>query len=205
MNRETVVIAQKWKAAGGSFDYVVMDGPLYYGTRYAKDCHFSMPEVAKRAGATLAGMRNYFPDIHVVDAEGPAEYPDDVWLPDMAAWFKEFKQVTGKPIEAVTLDLHWADRRPGQNFQTTARRSSAYFRPLGVKTGLVINADTNPAMTDTQWMNDNREHVREAAAADLGLDFVLINSWQNHPSRNLPVSDPSAYTSLIDYVAQNWK
>jgi hypothetical protein len=205
-NRESIVIAQKWKAAGGSLDYVVMDGPLYYGTRYAKDCHYSMPEVARRVGATLAGIRNSFPDVRVVDAEGPAEYPDSVWLADMADWFKEFQRVTGRPIEAVELDLHWSDMRPGQTFQTTAQRSSDYFHKLGVRTGLIINADAGPNTTDAEWMDANREHISAAAKGGLGLDFIALNQWQNHPTLNLPETDPNAYTSLIDFaVAQTWK
>jgi hypothetical protein len=204
-NRETVVIAQKWKAAGGPFDYVVMDGPLYFGHHYAKDCGYSLAEVAHRAGVTLAAMRNYFPDIHVVDAEGPGEIPNDQWLSEMRSWFDEFRQATGRPIEAVTLDLHWHDRRPGQSWQDTARRATASFHEVGVKSGLVVNAESSPTTTDAEWMDDNRLHIHDAASAKLSLDFVLINSWHNHPSRNLPESDPVAYSSLIGYTDQVWK
>jgi len=204
-NHESVGIAQKWKAAGGSLDYVVMDAPFFYGHYYAQDCRYPIPEVARRVGATLAGMRASFPNIHVIDAEGPGKVPNDQWLPDMATWFNVFRQTTDQPIEGVSLDLHWSDLRPGQTLPDTARRATAYFHQLGVRSGLIINADSTPDMSDAQWMEENRRHIRDAAAAKLGLDFVVINSWQGHPQRNLPETDPTAYTSLINYAAQVWK
>jgi hypothetical protein len=204
-NRETVALAKKWKAAGGRWDYIVMDGPLYFGFHYAKDCHYSMQEVANKAAATLKGVMEYFPDIHVADAEGPGEFPNSQWLSEMQDWFKTFREASGKPIEAVTLDLHWKDRRPGQNFQDTTQRATQLFHTLGVRSGLVVNAESNPMMTDETWMDDNRRNARAAAAADLNLDFVLINSWHGHPSHNLPETDPEAYTSLIDYVCKLWE
>jgi hypothetical protein len=54
-------------------------------------------------------------------------------------------------------------------------------------------------------MDANRQHIRDAAAAGLGLDHIEIDSWQNHPRLNLPENDPTAYSSLINYAAQTWK
>jgi hypothetical protein len=141
----------------------------------------------------------------VVDAEGPGEFPNDQWLSEMAAWFAAFRQATGLPIEAVALDLHWRDIRPGQTFEETTRRAVASFRPAGVRSGIIINAENRPGMTDAAWMEANRAHIRAVAAANLGLDFITINTWQGHPTRNLPETDPTSYTSLIDYAAQTWK
>jgi hypothetical protein len=204
-NRETIIIAEKWKQAGGTLDYIDMDSPYYFGTYYAKDCHFSIRDVAERAGATLKGVLEYFPDVHVADAEGPGQIPDEQWLPGMAEWFKEFQKVTGRPIEAVPLDLHWHDLRPGYTWQQTTRRAVNYFRQFNVRTGLIVDAESDPSTTDLQWMNDVRAHIREANAAKLDLDFVGIYSWMNHPTRNLPETDPLGYTSLINYTVQTWK
>jgi hypothetical protein len=87
----------------------------------------------------------------------------------------------------------------------TARRAGALFHQLGVRTGLIINADNAPGMTDAAWMDANRQHIRDATA-NLGLDYIEIDSWQNHPQLNLPETDPVAYSSLINYAfGQTWK
>jgi hypothetical protein len=36
------------------------------------------------------------------------------------------------------------------------------------------------------------------------LDFIVINSWIKYPTLNLPESNPSAYTSLVDFAAHLW-
>ena len=203
-NRETINIARIWHDAGGSLDYVVMDGPYYYGHYYAKDCNYSTAEVARRAAATLKGVMTYFPKVKVVDAEGPGTIADDVWLTEMQAWFDAFRNASGRPIDAVALDLHWSDLRQGYTWEGTTRRASMRFHSLGVKTGLFINAENRPGITDAEWMEANRQHIIEAARGKLGLDFVFINEWHGHPQRNLPETDPLAYTSLIDFTFQDW-
>jgi hypothetical protein len=47
-------------------------------------------------------------------------------------------------------------------------------------------------------MSDNREHLKTALTSGAGLDFYYIVSWMKFPDRNLPESDPAAYTSLVD-------
>jgi hypothetical protein len=203
-NRETINIARIWREAGGALDYVVMDSPFYFGHYYAKDCSYSTSEVANRAAATLKGVTYYFPNVKIVDAEGPGAITDDIWLTDMKSWFVSFNRASGYPIDAVALDLHWTDLRKGFTWIRTTRRASREFHSLGIKTGLFINAENRTDITDAEWMGANRQHIIEAASGNLSVDFAFIAEWHGHPQRNLPETDQLGYTSLIDFTYRNW-
>jgi hypothetical protein len=66
-----------------------------------------------------------------------------------------------------------------------------------VDVGLYINADDKNI--DVQgWMAACRLHLKIASQARLPLDFVYINSWMKFPDHNLPETDPTSFTSLVD-------
>jgi len=202
VNRETVIIAQKWKEAGGSLDYIIMDSPYYFGHAFPKGCRYAINDVAQRTATTLARIVKYFPNVQIVDAEGPGAMSNDAWLSDMGSWFKSFQEASGRSIYAVAMDLHWTDLRPGNTWQQTARKASDFFHGRGVRSGLYINTANQPGMTDAEWMEENRQHIRDAVAGGIDLDFFLISSWHNHPRVNLPESDPTSYTSLVEFASE---
>jgi hypothetical protein len=201
-NHESVTIARLWKEAGGTLDYVVMDAPLGYGHFLEATCGHSIEDVARRATATLKGIRAYFPNAQVVDAEGPGRLPNSDWLSMMDEWLNVFEQKAGHPIDAIALDLHWTDLRAGNSWQDTCQRSAANFHKHGVQTGLIVNDDQHgPGVTDATWMDANRRHITDVAnLGGLGLDFLAINGWTGHPRNNLPENDPLAYSSLVDFT-----
>jgi hypothetical protein len=200
-NHEAVTIARLWKEAGGRLDVVAMDAPLGYGHFLEPICRMPIAEVARRAAATLARIRSYFPNVEIVDAEGAGRLENPVWFEMMENWFREFYQQSGQKIDAVALDLHWQDLRPGNSLEDTSRRAAAFFRAHQVRTGLIINShEHGPTVTDAQWMEANRRHIGDAA--HLGLDFLFIAGWMGHPKNNLPDSNPSSYTSLVDFADQ---
>jgi hypothetical protein len=199
---EAVNIARLWKQAGGELDYIIMDAPLGYGHFLEPSCTHTIDDVARRAAATLAGIRAYFPDVRVVDAEGPGSLPNGEWLAMMDEWLTAFERHAGRRIDAVALDLHWVDLRAGNSWQDTSRRSAGFFRERGVRTGLIVNDDQlGPGVTDANFLDANRRHITDVAnGGGLGLNFLLINSWMGHPSYNLPEGDPLAYSSLVNFA-----
>lgn len=202
MNRESVQVAKQWHDAGGHLDFVVMDGPLAFGHYLAKNCIHSISDTVRRTVATLRGIRTYFPNVQVVDAEGPGILSDVEWLSMMGVWLDEFEKQSGQPITAVALDLHWKDLRPQGSWQQTTERAVSFLHRRQTQTGLFINDDqTGADVTDTAWMQNNRRHINVVANnSGFGLDFILIGSWMHHPRNNLPETDSNAYTSLIDYA-----
>ena len=98
--RELVGNLHRWKLAGGRLDYLVMDSPLVFGYYVTqKQCHFSIEEVARRTAVTFKRVQQDFPDVKIVDAEGPAWLLPAAWLPDYARFFQAFQMAAGKPID----------------------------------------------------------------------------------------------------------
>lgn len=199
-NREAVKIAQIWHRAGGKLDYISMDSPLFFAHYADKECNVSIEEAAKRAAVTLKGILREYPNVRIVDAEGPGRVPNDVWFPDMTEWFAAFQRASGRSINAVALDLHWTDLRPDNDWHDTARRAAKFFHKHGILAGLLINATPTLEQNDMDWMEANRRHIEEAVDSNLNLDFIEIVQWQHHVKRNLPESDPGAYTSLVNFA-----
>jgi hypothetical protein len=196
---EIVFAVKKWKAAGGRLDYIIMDGPFYSGYyAIAKECHYSIAEVARRTVATLVEVRRVYPDIKVMDAEGPGATPINAWLPDFKQWLDDFKSDSGKSIDAVGMDFHWRDAwHTGYNWMNAVRATSALLHTQGIMAGLYIDAEDQNA-TNASWMAATREHLKAALQMKLGLDFIYIASWMRFPDRNLPETDLMSYTSLVN-------
>lgn len=195
---EAVNMVQMWKAAGGRLDYVSMDSPFHFTHYHTPKCHLEIEESAKRAATTMRMVFAEYPNVKVMTAEGPSHLANQLWLNDMATWIGVFNKETGHKIDAVALDLHWHDIRPGNSWQETTRECAAFFHKMGIATGLFINADggKNYPMTDAEWMDLTRSHLREALASNLGEDFIDIAQWHRHVKYNLPESDPSSWTSM---------
>lgn len=196
---EIVFGLKKWKLAGGRLDYIIMDSPFYFGYyAVAKDCHYSIREVARRAAATLREIRKLYPTVKVMDAEGPGATPIDAWLPVFKQWLDDFGSESGRPIDAVGMDFHWRDAwHTGYDWVSAVRTTASLLRKQGIAAGLYINAEDQNT-TNANWMATNREHLKTALEGNLGLDFVYIASWTKFPDRNLPETDPTSYTSLVN-------
>ncbi len=197
--RETVGMLRQWRDAGGRLDYIVMDGPLYFGyTASAKACHFSMAEVARRVSATVSEVRKLYPDVRIVDAEGPGAAPVAEWLPLLARWLDNFKHAVGRPIDALSMDLHWRDAwHTGYNWIDAARRITGFLQARGVQSGLYIDAEDDD-VDAAGWMRACEAHISAAANSNIPLDFIYIASWMKYPDRNLPENDPASLTYLIN-------
>ena len=201
-NHEAVHIIQNWKRMGGRLDYVVLDAPLYYSHYDRPDCSLSVEAIAQRSANTMRMVLAEFPDVQIVDAEGPGRTPNDVWLADMQHWIRQFQRASGHRIDAVTLDLHWRDLRQGNSWQDTTSRAVQTMHRLGMKIGLNINAEAGVAhpQTNAQWMDANRLHIDQAINSNLGVDYIHFAQWHHHVELNLPETDPMAYTSLVNYA-----
>jgi hypothetical protein len=201
VQQESVLIAARWKKAGGALDYVMMDSPLYFGHYAMPACDMPIDAIAVQAAATVAGIRQSFPNVEFVDADGPGPViPQSIWIPDMVTWIKAFKAATGGvPISSVALDQKWLDPRPGASWQQTVRDSVSNFAPLGVQTSIVLDAN-QPAVfkgSDAVWRRAVSLNAAALAQSNLGLSYVVVAEWQGKITNNLPESDPSSWTSVI--------
>jgi hypothetical protein len=198
--QETVAAIRKWKQFGGRLDYIIFDGPFFYGYyASARFCHFSIADVARMAAKTLAEIRKIYPDIETMDAEGPGPTPVAEWLPEYQEFLTDFAQESGRQVDAVGMDLKWTDKwHTGYDWVRATARITRYLHGQGIKAGLYIKADDEGVYSSHDWLNSNRLLLQNVAATGIPLDFLYIVSWLKYPDRNLPDSDPDAYASLIN-------
>ena len=176
-----------------------MDGPFFFGYYVsAKSCHYSIADVAHRAAETFKQIQKFYPNVKIMDAEGPGPTPVATWLPEFKQWLSAFASESGHQIDAVGMDLHWNDAwHTGYDVVDAIRQTTIFLHQHGVKAGLYVNAP-DAGVDNVQWMNGNREHLRIAAGSGVDLDFLYIASWMKFPLYNLPETDTSAYTSLVN-------
>ena len=81
------------------------------------------------------------------------------------------------------------------------RSEFAEVMPRIVKTSL--SRARVVTVTDQSWMVATQQNIRDMRAAKLQLDFVMFDTWMQHPKKNLPESDPLTFTSLVDWYVRN--
>jgi hypothetical protein len=214
--REAVATFHHWSEAGGRLDYLILDGPFFFGY-YAtqRECHFSIDDVAHRAATTVKMILQDFPNARIVDSEGPGPVPVAIWLSEYDRFLAAFRRAAGRPVDDLAMDMHWIDAwHTGYNWVDASRQIIQLAHARGLQVGLFIHADddfvetngakTNQPITAAGWMQANRNHMQTAHDAGLQLDFINITSWMKYPTQNLPESDPNAYTSLVNYAYRLW-
>jgi hypothetical protein len=215
---EVVSTTERWHAAGLPLNYVGMDGPYYFGFIYMQDkCHFTIEEVARRAANTMKKIRDLYPNIMVVDAEGPGKDLPAGWLPGYHRFLAAFRKEYGAPIDCLDMDLHWTDTwNTGYRWTIAATQIANDIHKQGLKVSLIIDADdtkwdpdvappdskTDPriAMTEDYWMKAVRKHIDLVKQNAIPLDAIDLASWMKFPRKNLPETDPQAWTSVINYA-----
>jgi hypothetical protein len=215
---EAYFALHQWKQLGGRLDILSMDGPFFFGYYAAKKyCNYSIRQVAVRTAVTVNKILEDYPDAQIVDAEGPGPIPIPQFLADYKAYLTAFNAVSRRPITHWAMDMHWNDAwHSGYNWVDGTRQIIDFAHANNLRAGLLMNADdrfnesadgkvatTTPA-TNQSWMQMVRGHMELAHAQKLPLDFIEINSWMKFPERNLPESDPQAFTALINDAYRIW-
>ena len=207
---ENALTLRAWHEKGGRLDILSMDGPFFFGLYAAPDCHFTIREIARRAAATVNQILQYYPDLEILDVEGPGPVPVPKFLAEYEVFLREFNAQSRRPITRMSLDMHWIDAwHTGYRWVDATRRIAAFAHEHGLKVGLLLDAEddtvqsadgsviTKEKVTLGSWMQMVREHMALARRERLPLDHVEIVSWMKFPQKNLPESDPDAFASLV--------
>jgi hypothetical protein len=216
--REAYFTTRDWHDAGMPMDYFVMDGPYGFGAIATQDkCHFTPEDVGRRAATTMKKIRDLYPNIIVIDADGPGAALPAAWLPGYHRFLIAFAKEYGAPIDYLNMDLAWADKwHTGYHWPVAAAEIANDMHAHGMKVSLIIHAEdqdwdpdvtppsplANPRtdMTAAYWMAAVRKHIDLVKQHAIPLDAIDIESWMKFPRRNLPESDPLAWTSIVDYA-----
>jgi hypothetical protein len=184
---------QRLKQLGIEVSYVTMDEPLTFAHYYTKKnaCGYSIPDTARRVAAAVAEIKQYYPNVRIVDEEAPSITTVAQWNADFAVWLKAYKDAVGAPLDAIVFDLDW--RQPWQAVVAPSLRKA---RDAGVRTGIILDG-TGPGSSDADAVAAYKGNIATVEASGLHFDLVILANWTPHPERNLPESDPESLTSVL--------
>ena len=193
----TLDYLQRLKNAGARQIFIKVDEPYFFGTVVddPRSCHFPVEVVAAEVGQYVQLVRTVFPDAVVGDVEPviPNGYPPDV-VTAMGHWHDVYKTVTGAPFPFYFADIDFTN--PG--WPATVKALEDQTRQAGMRFGIIYIGDQFDT-SDAEWAGKvvARFHLYQGATGGQP-DYVFFQSWEPHPSRCLPESDPNTITGVID-------
>jgi hypothetical protein len=195
MNRpnRNAINFKRLKQLGIDVQYVAMDEPLTFAHYYSNKnaCQYSIQDTAQRVAASIAEIRQFYPNVKVVDEENPTYTSSQQWNADFASWLSAYRKSTGTPLNAVIFDPDW--RLPWLDWVSP---STMIAHKNGVRAGIFI-VGTGPGVSDADAIMARKKNATSLDKAKLPLDLVVIANWTAHPSRNLPESDPNTLTYFL--------
>jgi len=206
-------IAGMIKAAGGELKYLDMDEPLHNGrfSNRPHACHSPIKLLLQQIQPTIAAYREVFPNIAIGEAE-PTRFPSYTgWQADLKEWLTGVRQVLGRPLAYMHLDIPWSDdggHVPGADLPShepadavTVYHALEDFRRQHLVDGIgIIEDGTLKDTTDADWVRDARNHLELLEGQyHLRPDHQVFQSWMPHPSRALPETQPDTLTGLVDW------
>ncbi|MBB6248482.1 hypothetical protein [Rhodanobacter sp. A1T4] len=197
MNRpkRNAITFKRLKSLGIDVHYVSMDEPLTFAHYYDKKnaCRYSIEETARRVAASIAEIRQFYPNVKVVDVEAPNITSPQQWNADFQQWLDAYRLATGTPLDAVVFDADW--RLPWMSWVAP---STAVLHRNKVHAGIIIDG-TGPGASDQDSIAARKQNALSVQKSKLPFDIVEIANWTPHPSRNLPESDPDTLTSFLHW------
>jgi hypothetical protein len=190
------IIFSRLKSWGLDVKFITMDEPLTFGHDYQQKngCKFSIPEVARRVAATIAEIRQIYPNIKFVDYEAAAStIPAKQWLSEVQAWLTAYRQATGEVPDSVVFDVDWT-----KLWLETVGPGIELLHRNGLRAGIFLDG-TGPGKSDADAVAAYKENMASVDAARLTLDFVVVANWTPHPANDLPEADPNSLTGVLHY------
>jgi hypothetical protein len=185
-------LAQRIRAAGGTLQVIALDEPYYYGHVYggSNACHWPVDRVAQGVAAFVEAVQEEFPWVVVGDIEPT---PAPVSANGLAEWMDAYQAAMGEPMAFMHLDSDWS--RP--DWSTLALQVEAAGAARGIPVGILYNGGGAPS--NEQWVHLAGQHAVDHEGRDGGRpDHVIFQSWNEHPDRVLPETDPGSFTALVN-------
>jgi hypothetical protein len=182
--------ARRLQQAGGTLNYVDLEHP-YDAVRFSgapEACRYSAERAAQDVRRYVQAIRAIFPDAQFGAVETANNDVEEV-----ARWVDAYRTVVGEDLAYFSFDLDYG--RP--NWTADARAIEEYLRSRGIEFGMFYRGEGDDE-TDAEWVNNaEARFVQYEVVAGGRPDRVILQSWNPHPQRLLPESDPSTFTALI--------
>jgi hypothetical protein len=194
---EPVAHAEKLKELHLSPAYFSYDGPLtvahlYHGNQA---CNLSITEAAQHLAIAEKALRERFPGAKFVDIEPPTYIRPAEWDQVLRQWLRAYESATGTPLYGMTMDVNWQG-----SWQDSVRDTVRVLRESRVRVGMFLNSTAGGQISPAQWIAQAKSHG--CAMRGLGpFDHVMVANFSARAVQNIPESDPSTLTSLLNWYA----
>lgn len=188
-----VSVARRIAADGGTLRYLAMDEPQFWFTLYGgpNACRWTAATMAANAAVNVKALLAAFPGVEVGDVE-PAGFSNPAYVERYREGIEAFKKAFGFAPTFFHVDEAW---RPA-TFPADLVAVRAMLAAEGVPFGIIDDGDPD-AGSDAAWIAAADRHLLETIRAVGTPDEIVFQSWNSHPLKLLPDSDPGAFTWLI--------
>jgi hypothetical protein len=192
-------VLNRIKNLGGTLRYILFDSALYFGSMYdgPNACHWSTATILDQLLSQIAIVKSVFPDALVGDIEALAPHNVPDWLERYREWIRMYREATGSNFATVRADL--GGYQP--NWRNNLMALSELVTHEGIPFGIIYQGSDEKS--NAEWMNSAREHILDYELhGGRPPDQVVFQSWTAYPKANLPETDPSAFTSIINWYSR---
>ncbi len=197
LNTFTLAYLNRLKALGAPAPFIKVDEPFYFGSVVTdpRACQWSVSQVAADIGAYVQLVKTVYPNAVVGDVEPiiASAYTPDV-VTAIGQWHDTYKAVTGAPFPFYFADLDFSNPA----WPSLVKALEAGARQRGMKFGIIYIGEPTD-VSDAQWTAKVVARFETYQGQYGGKpDYVLFQSWEPHPSRCLPESDPTTFSGAVD-------
>jgi hypothetical protein len=197
----TLAYLQRLKALAAPVQFIKVDEAYFYGTvsNEAQVCHFTVTQIAQALQSYTQLVQTVYPNAQVGDVEPVVNaYATDP-VTAIGQWHDAYKAVTGAPFPFFIADMDFSNAA----WPTLAKSMETATRGRGMKYGIIYSGDPTDT-SDTQWIGKTVARFQAYQGTGGGRpDYVLFQSWNQHPWHALPETDATTFTGALDaYVAQ---
>jgi len=192
----TLGYLQRLKALGAKRIVIKVDEPFYFGVVVAdpKSCHFTVAQTAMYVGQYAHLVKTVFPEAQIGDVEPVIDsaYPPGV-VAAIAEWHQAYREATGQPFPFFFADIQFSNSA----WPSLVLQLEQQTHQLGMKFGIIYIGDP-PDLTDAEWAAKTIARFY-TYQGDFGgaPDYVLFQSWEQHPYEFLPESQPFTFTGVL--------
>lgn len=190
--------ARRIRDCGGDLSYIAMDEPIDGGVIYTGPgaCHGSVQETVANAAVNIKALWREFPDVQVGDIECINDYPGltHQQLADLYGQSVDaFHAALGRPLAFFHADIAWGC--PDYLDALACVRTALAGR--NVPFGIIYNGSRSD-IDDRAWLESAACHMATIESALGAPSAAIFQSWNHHPRKLLPETNPDSFTSLID-------
>ncbi len=197
----TLAYLQRLKTAGAVVQFVKADEPYFYGTvsNEAQVCHFTVTQIAQEFQSFAQLVQSVYPNAQVGDVEPVVNaYPTDP-VTAIGQWHDAYKALTGAPFPFFIADMDFSNAA----WPSLAKSMETATHARGMQFGIIYSGDP-PDVSDAQWTAKTIARFQAYQGTGGGRpDYVLFQSWNQHPWHALPETDPTTFTGALNaYIAE---